>query len=149
MPRAAKAQSTKSAPKPRPNPGSAESVRRKTAGLEEATALLREARPLIERLEGELDDPNAMMKDVSMPDTTVWAEPEGLEDAIGDICAWSGIVNQLRDALGHSMPRNLSRDERHELYCLFKVIDRLDEAARVLWGAYYGDPEAEETEVAQ
>ena len=44
---------------PKPPPGSSKSIRRKTEELESATALLKEARPIIERLEGEigLDQP--------------------------------------------------------------------------------------------
>jgi hypothetical protein len=45
---------------PKPPPGSAESIRRQTAELESATALLKEARPTIERELG-LDQPQATL----------------------------------------------------------------------------------------
>ena len=69
--------------KAKPKPGSPESVRRQTAELKTATALLKEARPVIERLEGELgiDKPKAPIGDRF-----------ALEDNIRDIRTWASIA---------------------------------------------------------
>jgi hypothetical protein len=92
MPNATPRASARPLPKSPPKPGSVESVRRKTAGLEEATALLKEARPLIERLEGErgLNEPNGQQP--AAP-TTRRAAPSAIVEATD---ALNGLVGELK-----------------------------------------------------
>ena len=77
----------------KPKPGSAAYIRLRTAELESATALLKEARPIIERLEGELGlDDKAPAGNANGLPTAAEADDPDLDYEINDVVIWTSLA---------------------------------------------------------
>jgi hypothetical protein len=123
-------------PKSPPEPGSPESIRSQAADLKSVTALLKEARPLIERLEGELglDEPN----DAQQPA----AEDHGdLESAVLDVRTWASIAWELWTETRFNA--EMDDDDSLARERIDRVLEQVHEAAEELHRAYYGKLESE------
>jgi hypothetical protein len=118
---------------PKPKPGSAESVRRKTAELKTATALLKEARPVIERVERELGIEPPIKAAKGRPAVELPEIDGDIEDVV--------ILTSLAAALASDIPflPEMTDKQRLTIRQLDHVIYKACEAAQDLQDKYLGE----------
>jgi len=118
---------------PKAPPGSAASVRRKTAELKTATALLKEARPIIESVERELG--------IEPPTGTANGQPPadypGLDEEIHQVLVWTSLAANLVNDV--RLPKEMTVEQRLTVSQLDNVVVKAHEAAQALHDKYHGE----------